>query len=68
MKRKMNKQLTLNKETIANLGARELNGIRGGFETDPLECPTQEPVCTTGCTANPKCWSENPIFCGTESC
>lgn len=56
-KKKFSKQLALNKKTVANLEARQLDGVKGGatriislcivFETCGGPCPTGQYNCTT---------------------
>lgn len=56
--KKINKKLSLNKETIKNLGETEVKAIKGGFETnriglacmgDPNETMPYYPTCDYYC-------------------
>jgi hypothetical protein len=57
-KKKMLGALKLNKTTVANLHNSEMNGLRGGDESDPTLCFTK---CLTNCDlcrtypGNPEC-------------
>ena len=59
-----NKKLALNKQTIANLGSKEMQKIAGGeetvtrvcyscIETCMTECPICTDLCTDGCPTVP---------------
>jgi hypothetical protein len=44
-----NKKLALNKETIANLGSKEMQKIAGGEETRTMACYSCVVTCKTQC-------------------
>lgn len=45
MKRKIEKKLTVNKETIANLKTEELNSVKGGAPSLIHPCGTLLTIC-----------------------
>jgi hypothetical protein len=45
--KKLNKKLTLRKETLANLDINAMSGVKGGIETVHDTC---HPYCDTYCT------------------
>lgn len=67
--KKINKKLTLNKETISNIDADQLNDVKGGLSMGSICCPdtytcppyTVDPPWNCGdslqrtCTYDPQC-------------
>jgi hypothetical protein len=47
--KKFDKKLALNKQTIANLGTKEMHAIAGGAETQTAACNTCIYTCMTVC-------------------
>lgn len=67
MKKKVNKKLVFNRETVANLGVGDMNDIAGGVSGGWSECPGQ---CNTdGLTYCCPDDTINPVKCdGTGEC
>lgn len=57
MKRKLNKKLTLNKKTVANLSADQMKDARGG--ATGFFCETND-TCTFDCSDHYTCQSYMP--------
>ncbi len=63
--KKINKKLSINKETVSNLASDAMAGIKGGAYTVLWTCGWD---CNTDLTCGREtlcddCWTNNPIIC-----
>ena len=63
--KKLNKKLTLNKETVAALNSDAMSGVKGGIYTVAYTCGMD---CDTDFTCGratycDDCWTVVPVFC-----
>ncbi|MCD4665287.1 MAG: class I lanthipeptide [Bacteroidales bacterium] len=59
-KKKFNEKLVLNKKTVANLNAKELDNLRGGTEDPP---PTIIQICESNVICNATGEGESKCIC-----
>lgn len=62
MKKSFNKTLVLNKKTVAHLNEREMNSIKGGYETE-IEEYCESIICSVVASFCPDCLTRVRTIC-----
>lgn len=54
--KKLNKKLSLNKATVADLEVKDMNSVKGGYQSvEHSACPTCETICFPKCIPTLTC-------------